>query len=264
MDWWRNKNVPECSKVRILGLVRKNSYRGTSPCSVPKVAFWENGKKVCVGYCFVGGNCYIACVRLLCCCCVCSWLLLVVPPPYLKRFVLGWLRAGDGIYPLYAWSGLNGLVWGQIWHFSIWVLRVCACVYVCGWVANVADYKKMKKVCKIVAVGVYIIAEWRKWKFFSLGIDFLKNQLYLCPCNSLELQDVLWKRYWKKFQKTFHKVLQKWKTRANFAIAFHKERSSLTSLKLSRSNVYVCFLLLSAVRVKHTESLKIKNIWLQA
>lgn len=38
---------------------------------------------------------------------------------------------------------------------------VRACMYVCV-VVNVADCKKMKKVCKIVAVGVYIIAEWRK------------------------------------------------------------------------------------------------------
>lgn len=36
-------------------------------------------------------------------------------------------------------------------------VRVCMRV-----VANVAGYKKMKKNCKIVAVGVYIIAEQRK------------------------------------------------------------------------------------------------------
>lgn len=68
------------------------------------------------------------------------------------------------------------------------------CVRVCmRVVANVAGCKKMKKNCKIVAVGVYIILlqSGENESFFSLGIDFLKNRLYLCPCNSLELQDVL-------------------------------------------------------------------------
>ena len=117
MDWWRNKNVPECSKVRILGLVRKNSYRGTSPCSVPKVAFWKNGEKSLREVLFYRWKLLYrvrAFVTSLYCCVVsvfslvvrgCSWLLLVVPgrvSPYLKRFVLGWLRAGGGIYPLHA------------------------------------------------------------------------------------------------------------------------------------------------------------------
>lgn len=44
--------------------------------------------------------------------------------------------------------------------FSPGASRMCMCV--CGCVAIRHECKKMKKLCKIVAVGVYIIAEWRK------------------------------------------------------------------------------------------------------
>lgn len=165
MDWWRNKNVPECSKVRIFRLVRKNSYRGTSPCSIPKVAFWKNGEKSLRGVLFYRWKLLYrvrAFVMLL------LRLLLVAPGcarscrPVPKTFCFGLVACWR--WDLSA-SYLKWLKWAclgaNMAFFNLGASRMW--VRVCMWVvANVADCKKMKNVCKIVAVGVYIIAEWRK------------------------------------------------------------------------------------------------------
>lgn len=94
-------------KFAFLGWFGKIHIGGQVRAVFQKSLFGKMAKKVCVGYCFIGGNT----ISRACVCYVviafapgCSWLLLVVPgrvAPYLKRFVLGWLRAGGGIYPLH-------------------------------------------------------------------------------------------------------------------------------------------------------------------
>lgn len=168
MDLRRNKNVPECSKVRIFRLVWKISYRGASLASVLKVAFWENDGKSLRQVLFYWWTLLYrvrAFVMLLLC-------LLPVAPgrarscrsafktfcfePFMARWwdlsasCLKWLKS--------ACFGAN------MAFFSLGASRMCMCVCmcVCGCVAIRHECKKMKKLCKIVALAVYIIAERRK------------------------------------------------------------------------------------------------------
>lgn len=159
---------PSVPKFAFWGWFGKIHIGGQVRAVFQKSLFGKMAKKVCVGYCFIGGNYYIACVRLLCCYCVYSWLLLVAPGcarsccSVPKTFCLGlvacwWWDLSASYLKWLKWACLGA----NMAFFDLGASRMC--VRVCVWVVvNVADCKKMKKVCKIVAVGVYIIAEWRK------------------------------------------------------------------------------------------------------